>query len=160
MRTLVNSEDRVGGKNVPVASALTRWSLKNDTLGLMARKAWKLAGAAWLIATAIQAPFAHFHPADPQHRHARGLGHLHLGAPTHHESSSGPTIEEHHDEESAVWMQWAPVAPQRVIAAFAGISTVLAWRPVLAISGRAAECTPRSHDPPSRRFRPARSPPL
>lgn len=117
-------------------------------------------GAAWLFAASLEAPFAHFHPDDPDHHHATGFGHFHLAFATHVDVPGELEIEEKDEDETAVWQEWAPAASPRVTIAYAEAPAAPLWTPALIAVGVAADFEPRSHDPPSLRLPPARSPPL
>jgi hypothetical protein len=123
------------------------------------RSGWcNLLGAVWLLAAAIHAPLAHFHPGDLPHRHAQGFAHPH--EPTHADDATDPEIESGHDDEKAVWLEWASATPQRLTVADAAIPEASLVTPAFVRVGRAAEFAPRSHDPPAHRDRPARAPPV
>lgn len=116
--------------------------------------------AAWLIATSLQAPFLHFHPQDPDHHHATGLPHLHLGSGQHHSASAHSEIEAPDDDETAVWQEWAATDPPRINLAFTEVTVAFSWEPSFVTVGVAPELVVRSHDPPGQRLLPARAPPL
>jgi hypothetical protein len=119
-----------------------------------------LLGAAWLFAASLEAPFAHYHPEDPDHHHASGFGHFHLGVPDHQDVPGELEIEERDENETAVWQDWASAASPRVSVAYAEAPSAPVWTPALVTADRAADFQPRSHGPPSVRLLPARSPPL
>jgi hypothetical protein len=117
-------------------------------------------GAAWLIAAASQAPWAHVHPDDPEHAHAKGLAHGHFGAAAHQDVPGELEIEPHDGEEAAIWLEWAPAAAQRIAVTYTLAPTGPAWEPGYLSAGFAPEFAPRSHDPPSDRLHSPRAPPL
>jgi|SRR5581483_3156182 len=116
--------------------------------------------AAWLFATSLQAPFMHFHPQDPDHRHATGFAHLHVGLEQHHSASVQPEIETHDDDEATVWQEWAATDPPRISVTHAEVSVAFSWEPSFVPTGVAPDFVVRSHDPPGQRLQSARAPPF
>ena len=120
--------------------------------------------AAWLFATSLQAPFRHFHPHDPDHHHATGFAHLHLGVVQHEQHHSGsaslPEIDAHDDGEAAIWQEWTATDSPRVNLVHAEVAVALSWVPRFVPTGVAPQLIVRSHDPPGQRLLPARAPPL
>ena len=119
-------------------------------------------GAAWLCLTSLQAPFSHFHPQDPDHHHATGFAHVHLGhaLESHHIASEQPELEDHDDEETAVSQEWIPAGAARVHVVYAQVAVDLILNPGVVSLGVAPEFTVRSHDPPGQRLLPPRAPPV
>lgn len=124
----------------------------------MLRRWYTSLGAAFLAVAALQAPFAHVHPEDPEHHHAQGFAHAHFDF-DHHDSHE-PEWEAHEDDESIVYLDWAPTAPPRIVIAYSEAPAVDAWVSVVVRLDPVAEFEPRSHSPPQVRLLPARSPPL
>lgn len=112
-----------------------------------------------LFVLSLQAPFLHFHPQDPDHQHATGFAHLHLGVEQHH-SASTPEIEAHGDDETAVSQEWAATDPPRVKLVHAEALIAFSWEPIFVTTGPAPEFVVRGHDPPGQRLFSARAPPL
>src|SRR4051794_5708793 len=99
--------------------------------------------AAWLFATSLQAPFTHYHPQDPDHHHATGFAHLHLGVvqhPQHHSTSAPlPEIEAHDDDETAIWQEWTATDSPRVNVVQAEVSVAVSWVPRFVSTGVAPQ---------------------
>ena len=108
----------------------------------------------------LQAPFAHLHPEDPDHHHAKGFSHTHLAVHEHHHEAEGPEMEAHDDEEFAIFLEWTPTAEQRISLTYVEGPPVLTVEPALVRVGSAPEFRPRAHSPPAVRLLPARAPPL
>jgi hypothetical protein len=124
----------------------------------MLRRCYTGLSAVFLAVASAQAPFAHLHPGDPEHHHARGFAHSHL--PPHAHASEQPEWESHEDDEAAVYLDWAPTAAPRAEADYAEAATPWIWGAELVSAGAAPEFEPRAHSPPGRLLLPARSPPL
>lgn len=106
----------------------------------------------------MQAPFAHLHPEDPDHHHATGLAHTHLGI--HEHEAEGLGMEPHDDDALTVFLDWAPAAAQRIAVTYVEAPPTLTVEPASARVGSAPEFRPRAHSPPAVRLFPARAPPL
>lgn len=118
---------------------------------------WSTAfGAVWLAAASAQAPLAHVHPDDPDHHHASGFTHTHLGFAGHR----GLSFEAHEDDEVTIWLDWAPVAQQQFATPASNATSAFLSEPEKVNVGAVREFEPRSHDPPSRRLAPPRAPPV
>ena len=127
----------------------------------MRAKGLSVAAVAWLCIAALQAPFAHYHPEDPDHHHATGLAHLHVGhVPEHHDESEGPELDHGDDDQPAISQEWTPVAPQRVTIVYAEVAVASIVDAQFITEGVAPELVVRSHDPPELRRSSARAPPL
>jgi hypothetical protein len=114
--------------------------------------------AAMLAGASLEAPFAHVHPADPDHHHAQGMAHAHLAVLHHHDEA--PEISSRDDDERAVYLDWAPTAAPRVAFAYAEAPPTLTIEPMMTSAGAAPEFRPRAHSPPATRLLPARAPPV
>lgn len=112
-----------------------------------------------LAIASLQAPFAHFHPGDPDHHHATGFVHTHFEIDDHHDDSK-PEIESHDDDETAVNLDWAPAAAHRITVVYLGTVAPAPALPTTVRLGTAPEFTPRSNSPPRLRLLPARAPPV
>ena len=127
----------------------------------MARRLTVALSAAWFFAASLQAPFRHYHPQDPDHHHATGFAHLHLGVVQHHSTSAPlPEIEAHEDDETAIWQEWTATDSPRVNLVQAEVSVAVPGAPRFVPTGVAPQLIVRSHDPPGQRLLPARAPPL
>jgi len=113
-----------------------------------------------LAGASVQTPFAHFHPEDPEHHHAKGFAHAHLGLEKHPHESEGPEIEPHDDDELAVYLEWTPAAAPRISVAYAEAPVEPAVQFGRINLGSAPEFRPQAHSPPKARLLPARAPPL
>jgi hypothetical protein len=127
----------------------------------MRAKGLTTAAVIWLCFTALQAPFAHYHPEDPDHHHATGLAHLHLGQlSAHHLEAEGPELDHGDENKLAISQEWTPVAPPRIAVVYAEVAVVSAAVVSFASVGVAPGFVVRSHDPPNRLASPARAPPV
>jgi hypothetical protein len=124
----------------------------------MLRRWYTGLGAALLAVASLQAPLAHVHPQDPDHHHAHGLAHAHLPALQH--DAEGPEWEPHDDDESTIYLEWAPAAAERVVVAYAEAPFAISSRPTLVRCVPAPEFEAQSHSPPQPRLLPARAPPV
>lgn len=126
----------------------------------MKRRLYTAFAAAVLAGASLQAPFAHFHPDDPEHHHATGFAHTHLAVHEHQDQAGVPKIEPHDDSELTIFLEWTPAASQRVVVTYMEAPPALTVEPVIVLLGSAPEFRPRAHSPPSVRLLPARAPPL
>ncbi len=117
-------------------------------------------GAVLLCVASLQAPFAHFHPEDPDHHHASGFAHLHLGHLEDDHDAEEPQWADHDEDETAVYQDWIPSAAPRVTILYSEAVTTFAWQPSSVQAGVAPEFTVRSHDPPGQRSTSDRAPPF
>jgi hypothetical protein len=118
--------------------------------------------AVWLLISQLTTPFAHVHPGDPGHHHSNGFSHAHL-AVHHHEQAHQDDAGEWEDldeNEQAVWLDWAPTEQSRVEIEASATVALFDLVPPILVAGAPIELTPRSHDPPSNRLLPPRSPPV
>lgn len=127
----------------------------------MRTKGLNTAAVAWLCFASLQAPFAHFHPEDPDHHHGSGLAHLHVGHVTDHDfEPEGPELDHADDDETAVFQEWTPAASQRITVAYAEVVLTPVVEVLFEPEGVAPEIVIRSHDPPDLLASPARAPPV
>jgi hypothetical protein len=129
----------------------------------MRAKGLTIAAVIWLCLTALQAPFAHYHPEDPDHHHATGLAHLHLGHLSAHHlevEAEGAELDHGDEDKSAISQEWTPVAKLRIAPVYAAFALVSAAVVSFATVGVAPGFVVRSHDPPNRLASPARAPPV
>jgi hypothetical protein len=128
----------------------------------MMRRALEIVGAVWLCVTALQAPFMHLHPQDPEHRHATGFAHLHLGhdVAEQHASDQQPAWDHGDTEETTLWQEWIPAGSPRITIEHAVIEETLGWEPQLICLHGTPEFVLRSHDPPDLSYASARAPPV
>jgi hypothetical protein len=129
----------------------------------MQAKGLNLAAVAWLYFAALQAPFAHYHPEDPDHHHATGLSHLHLGHVADHHldvGPEGPELDHGDEDESAISQEWAPVASPRIDVVYEEVTPASVVEVHFVAEGVTAEFVVRSHDPPDLFASPARAPPV
>ncbi len=109
-----------------------------------------------LLLASAQAPFLHDHPADPGHRHARGITHAHLTKA----AAAGPALTAAGDEVAARWLDWVASANDHRDPPLAASDPTVAARIQLAAAGAAPEVAVRSHDPPPRSPLQPRAPPV
>lgn len=127
----------------------------------MFRKAFHLAVAFTLFLAAIGAPFAHYHPEDPEHEHASGLGHLHLGHAHDDDAAPAGPVWDHADgDETAVSQEWSAESTPHIEVLYTADVTLGDWEPQFTSREVAPEFTVRSHDPPPRGQFPPRAPPV
>jgi hypothetical protein len=120
-----------------------------------------VAAAVWLCFAALQAPFAHYHPEEPDHDHATGLAHLHLGHLEElHQDAEGPELDHGDYDKPAISQEWTPVAAQRIAMVYGEVTVASAAEIRFATVGVATDFVVRSHDPPNRFASHARAPPV
>jgi hypothetical protein len=120
-----------------------------------------VAAAVWLCFAAFQAPFAHYHPEDPDHHHATGIAHIHVGnASEHPHEAEGPELDHGDGDKPAISQEWTPVASQRIAIVYGEVAPTAIAEVSFETEGVAAEFVVRSHDPPDLRPSSARAPPL
>jgi hypothetical protein len=124
----------------------------------MLRRCFAGLSVAILAAASLQAPFAHFHPEDPQHHHARGFAHTHL-LPHDHESREREW-ESHPADETTIYLDWLPAAAQRLVVAYTQVPVTFAWQPAFVRLSVMPDLEPQAHSPPHPRLLPARAPPV
>ncbi len=115
---------------------------------------------ALLAVTSFQAPFAHDHPDEPDHHHATGFAHVHLGLAAHPHDDEGLEIEADDDHETAVYREWTPAAAPRIEVVYVEATAPAQGAPTFVSLGVAPVIRPQSHSPPRFRLLPARAPPL
>ena len=124
-------------------------------------RCWPAGFAVLVLAFAfLQAPFAHFHPGDPEHHHATGIAHAHLNFLAHDEDAHGPEWEDHDDDEAAVYLDWAPAPSPKIAVVYAEVQLPFERQPLFLSPGAVVEFAPQSHDPPILRSLSPRAPPV
>ena len=113
---------------------------------------------ALLAIASLQAPFAHFHPGDPDHHHATSFVHTHLAIFDHDDSA--PEIDAHDNDEMTINLDWAPAAAHRITIVYATDISPAPVRPTAIQLGTAPEFSPRANSPPHPPLLPARAPPV
>lgn len=127
----------------------------------MRTKGFNAAAVVWLCFAALQAPFAHYHPEEPDHHHATGLAHLHLGHIEElHDEAEGPELDHGDHDKPAIPQEWTPVAPQRIAVVYEEVAVASVAEVRFVTQWIATEFVVRSHDPPDRFASPARAPPV
>lgn len=128
----------------------------------MGRRALTISSVVWLCLAALQAPFMHVHPQDPDHHHATGLVHSHFGHSLEkHDTLDGQATWDHADEDEAtVWQEWTPTVASRITIEHAVIETRLVWEPQFVCLHSSTEIVLRWHDPPDLSCSSARAPPV
>lgn len=125
----------------------------------MIRRCLTAMGAMFLVLPFVQAPYAHLHPQDLQHRHATGLMHTH-GIGCDHAEPGTPEIESFERNESTLWLEWLPTPEKRAAVQYPETVVPFAVEPEPALIGLAPEFIVRAHSPPELRLLSARSPPV
>jgi hypothetical protein len=111
--------------------------------------------AAGLVFSFAQAPFAHVHRHDPDHRHATALPHSHWRLIDDRHAA----VDAHDDEDDAQAIDWFVMAEGSGPPFVAVTSEPLETTAPAMRHERMRPPVPRAHDPPAIRSLPPRSPP-